>query len=98
MSVDVEDWFHDGGIVDVDPAAHRVERNTDALLDQFAASLSRSTIRVDHHGRAATPARRREARRSIRNRRKPDGARDAAPATGRTHRCEPRPAVTPITE
>jgi len=54
MSVDVEDWFHDGGIVDVDPAAHRVERNTDALLDQFAAGGARATFFIlgtvaEHH-------------------------------------------------
>jgi peptidoglycan/xylan/chitin deacetylase (PgdA/CDA1 family) len=54
MSVDVEDWFHDGGIVDVDPAAHRAERNTDALLDQFAASGARATFFIlgtvaEHH-------------------------------------------------
>jgi polysaccharide deacetylase family protein (PEP-CTERM system associated) len=43
MSVDVEDWFHDGGLA---PAAPRVERNTEALLDLFAAAGARATFFV----------------------------------------------------
>lgn len=46
MSVDVEDWFHDGGLVVDDPAAERVERNTDALLELFAATGTRATFFV----------------------------------------------------
>jgi len=46
MSVDVEDWFHDGGLAAPDPAAHRVERNTDALLELFAAAGARATFFV----------------------------------------------------
>lgn len=46
MSVDVEDWFHDGGLAVADPAAGRVERNTDALLEQFAAAGARATFFV----------------------------------------------------
>ena len=46
MSVDVEDWFHDGGVAVDDPAAQRVERNTEALLAQFAAAGARATFFV----------------------------------------------------
>lgn len=46
MSVDVEDWFHDRGLVVDDPAARRVERNTDALLALFAATGTRATFFV----------------------------------------------------
>lgn len=46
MSVDVEDWFHDGNLQADGPAAHRVERNTDALLEQFAAAGARATFFV----------------------------------------------------
>ena len=46
MSVDVEDWFHDGGLAVDDPAAERVERNTDALLELLAAAGARATFFV----------------------------------------------------
>lgn len=46
MSVDVEDWFHDGGLAVAGPAGHRVERNTDLLLEQFAAAGARATFFV----------------------------------------------------
>lgn len=46
MSVDVEDWFHDGGPSAPDPAPERVERNTDALLELFAAAGARATFFV----------------------------------------------------
>jgi hypothetical protein len=46
MSVDVEDWFHDGGVAGDDPAARRVERNTEALLAQFADAGARATFFV----------------------------------------------------
>ncbi len=46
MSVDVEDWFHDGGLAPAAPTAHRVERNTDALLALFAAAGARATFFV----------------------------------------------------
>jgi polysaccharide deacetylase family protein (PEP-CTERM system associated) len=46
MSVDVEDWFHDGGLTVDGPAGHRVEANTDALLEQFAAAGARATFFV----------------------------------------------------
>lgn len=45
MSVDVEDWFHDGGVAAA-PATQRVERNTDALLEHFAAAGVRATFFV----------------------------------------------------
>ena len=44
MSVDVEDWFHDGGLALDGSAGPRVERNTDALLEQFAATGARATF------------------------------------------------------
>ncbi|MBX3025152.1 polysaccharide deacetylase family protein [bacterium] len=45
MSVDVEDWFHDGGLAAA-AGGGRVERNTDALLEQFAAAGARATFFV----------------------------------------------------
>ena len=46
MSVDVEDWFHDGGFAADGPGARRVERNTDVLLEHFAAAGARATFFV----------------------------------------------------
>lgn len=46
MSVDVEDWFHDGGVDVSGPLDRRVERNTDRLLEQFAAGGARATFFV----------------------------------------------------
>ncbi|MGE0520768.1 MAG: polysaccharide deacetylase family protein [Candidatus Binatia bacterium] len=46
LSVDVEDWFHDGRLHVSDPAQHRVERNTDRLLEYFAAAGARATFFV----------------------------------------------------
>jgi polysaccharide deacetylase family protein (PEP-CTERM system associated) len=44
MTVDVEDWFHDGGLA-LDPAVgRRVERNTDALLERLADAGARATF------------------------------------------------------
>ena len=45
MSVDVEDWFHDGGLA-LDGVGRRVERNTDVLLEEFAAVGARATFFV----------------------------------------------------
>jgi polysaccharide deacetylase family protein (PEP-CTERM system associated) len=46
MSVDVEDWFHDGGLAVAEPVGRRVERNTDLLLEYFAAAGARATFFV----------------------------------------------------
>lgn len=46
MSVDVEDWFHDGRLAVESVAEHRVEANTEALLAQFAAVGARATFFV----------------------------------------------------
>lgn len=44
MSVDVEDWFHDGGPPASGPVDRRVEHNTDRLLEQFAVAGARATF------------------------------------------------------
>ena len=41
LSVDVEDWYHDGGGV---PSQERVEVNTRRVLDVFAAAGARATF------------------------------------------------------
>jgi polysaccharide deacetylase family protein (PEP-CTERM system associated) len=46
MSVDVEDWFHDGGVRVETPAAYRVERNTERLLEAFEDAGARATFFV----------------------------------------------------
>lgn len=45
MSVDVEDWFHDGGLP-ASGAPPRVEANTERLLELFAAAGARATFFV----------------------------------------------------
>ena len=45
LSVDVEDWYHDGGTKPADGAlADRVVANTERLLDLFAAAGARGTF------------------------------------------------------
>ena len=44
LSVDVEDWYHDGGAPTGTIPAERVVRNTERLLDLFAASAARATF------------------------------------------------------
>jgi len=44
LSVDVEDWYHDGGTGGVQPVEHRVEGNTLRLLDLLAARGVRATF------------------------------------------------------
>jgi polysaccharide deacetylase family protein (PEP-CTERM system associated) len=44
LSVDVEDWYHDGPERPAAGPAHRVERNTDRLLELFAAHGARATF------------------------------------------------------
>lgn len=44
LSVDVEDWYHDGGLTPAAPAAERVEANTERLLELFAAHGARATF------------------------------------------------------
>lgn len=46
MTVDVEDWFHDGGLAGDGGPQRRVERNTDLLLEHFAAAGARATFFV----------------------------------------------------
>jgi polysaccharide deacetylase family protein (PEP-CTERM system associated) len=46
LSVDVEDWYHDGGIMPANGAAERVGRNTDRLLELLAAHGARATFFV----------------------------------------------------
>ena len=46
MSVDVEDWYHDGGLAPGVVADERVEANTDQLLELFAAHGARATFFV----------------------------------------------------
>jgi polysaccharide deacetylase family protein (PEP-CTERM system associated) len=46
LSVDVEDWYHDGGGPAPPPAARRVEDNTLRLLELFAAAGARATFFV----------------------------------------------------
>lgn len=44
LSVDVEDWYHDGGVAVGDRCRDRVEANTDALLELLAESGARATF------------------------------------------------------
>jgi polysaccharide deacetylase family protein (PEP-CTERM system associated) len=44
LSVDVEDWYHDGGIAPRGGAPERVARNTDMLLELLAAHGARATF------------------------------------------------------
>ncbi|MGH7786160.1 MAG: polysaccharide deacetylase family protein, partial [Candidatus Binatia bacterium] len=44
MSVDVEDWYHDGGLAPAATAGERVEANTERLLELFAAHGTRATF------------------------------------------------------
>jgi polysaccharide deacetylase family protein (PEP-CTERM system associated) len=44
LSIDVEDWYHDGGTGGVHPVEHRVEGNTLRLLDLLAAHGVRATF------------------------------------------------------
>jgi polysaccharide deacetylase family protein (PEP-CTERM system associated) len=44
LTVDVEDWYHDGGLVVGEEGEHRVERNTEALLELFAGHGVRATL------------------------------------------------------
>jgi len=46
MTVDVEDWFHDGGGAVETPSLRRVERNTDQLLEVFGAAGAQATFFV----------------------------------------------------
>lgn len=46
LSVDVEDWYHDDGILPANAAPERVERNTDQLLELLAAHAARATFFV----------------------------------------------------
>ncbi|MDX2166199.1 MAG: DUF3473 domain-containing protein [Deltaproteobacteria bacterium] len=46
MSVDVEDWFHDGGLTVDSPRDCRVERNTELLLEAFADAGACATFFV----------------------------------------------------
>jgi polysaccharide deacetylase family protein (PEP-CTERM system associated) len=46
MSVDVEDWFHDGGLTVDSPHNYRVERNTEQLLEAFGEAGARATFFV----------------------------------------------------
>lgn len=47
MSVDVEDWFHDGSVAVDDPAAQRVERRIEALRALPPWRLRRGMRRVE---------------------------------------------------
>lgn len=44
LSVDVEDWYHDAGAADPNNVEHRVEANTDRLLELFAEHGARATF------------------------------------------------------
>ena len=44
LSVDVEDWYHDGGTTPGGAASERVARNTDLLLELLAAHGARATF------------------------------------------------------
>ena len=44
LSVDVEDWYHDGGLAPGGAAAERVVANTERLLDLLAARGARATF------------------------------------------------------
>lgn len=44
LSVDVEDWYHDGGIMPGNGASERVVRNTEVLLELLAAHAGRATF------------------------------------------------------
>jgi polysaccharide deacetylase family protein (PEP-CTERM system associated) len=44
LSVDVEDWFHDGGLVMRAEIGHRVDMNTRSVLDVLAAAGARATF------------------------------------------------------
>jgi len=44
LSVDVEDWYHDGAAAPAAAVDHRVEANTDRLLELFAAHGARATF------------------------------------------------------
>jgi polysaccharide deacetylase family protein (PEP-CTERM system associated) len=44
LSVDVEDWYHDGGLMPPDPALERVEANTERLLELFGVHGARATF------------------------------------------------------
>src|SRR5260221_6625464 len=46
LSIDVEDWYHDGGATPDAAPPERVERNTDRLLDLLAARDTRATFFV----------------------------------------------------
>lgn len=46
LSVDVEDWFHDGGLDIDDPRQWRVEANTERLLECLADAGARATFFV----------------------------------------------------
>jgi polysaccharide deacetylase family protein (PEP-CTERM system associated) len=43
LTVDVEDWYHDGGLA-APPSQRRVEANTESLLELFAAGGARATF------------------------------------------------------
>ncbi len=44
LSIDVEDWHHDAHLEVAGPAAHRVERNTDRLLELLGMHGARATF------------------------------------------------------
>jgi polysaccharide deacetylase family protein (PEP-CTERM system associated) len=44
LSVDVEDWYHDGGLAAGEAGEHRVERNMETLLGLFAEHGARATL------------------------------------------------------
>jgi polysaccharide deacetylase family protein (PEP-CTERM system associated) len=44
LSIDVEDWYHDGGVTPENGALERVARNTDQLLELLAAHEARATF------------------------------------------------------
>src|ERR1700690_1522400 len=46
LSIDVEDWYHDGGGATAAAPPERVETNTDRLLELLAARGARATFFV----------------------------------------------------
>jgi polysaccharide deacetylase family protein (PEP-CTERM system associated) len=46
LTIDVEDWYHDGGVEIAERRDHRVERNTELLLELLAERGARATLFV----------------------------------------------------